>query len=73
MMVKSYPPDTFGPYAPPLDDAQRLRPIVADVASRLRAQCAHLATDDFDSLVLAIARRKLRWRDQELRERRGHR
>ena len=35
--------------------------ILANVSSRLRTACAHMAPADFHALVLDIARMKLRW------------
>lgn len=47
--------------APPSGIDPALVPLYENVASRLRASCAHMSAADFQQLVLDIARMKLRW------------
>jgi hypothetical protein len=47
--------------APPNGIEPALAPLYQNVASRLRAACAHMSAAEFQQLVLDIARMKLRW------------
>ena len=44
-----------------------LQRLVADIAARLRSSCANLSDEDFSTLVLDIAQRRLRFETRPMR------